>query len=340
MTEFPQVAPDPEAAAHVSVLLDEVLALLPLHDGAILIDGTVGGGGHTQAFLQRCGPTGRVLGIDADPAAIRRNQQRFGGEVAEGRLILAHTRFETLAQTAHDSGFSQVDGLLLDLGVSSFQLETPARGFAFAADGPLDMRFDPTASPSAADIVNEWAEEEIADLVYTFGEEHRSRAIARAIVRSRPITSTGQLAEIVERAVGGRRGARIHPATLTFQALRIAVNRELEQLRTVLPQALSLLRPGGRMAVISFHSLEDRIVKQWMAHEARTWTPDPLDLHGGRPHIPALALVTRKPVMASEAEIKRNPRSRSARLRVAERLADEADAQTGASEPDFTDSTK
>lgn len=319
MAEFPPVAPDPEGATHVPVLPEETVTLLRLDSGNTVIDGTLGGGGHTRLLLDRVAPDGRVLGLDADPAAIRRNESRFRDEVAAGRLTIVHARFETLAETARRSGFAQVDAILLDLGISSYQLETPARGFAFAADGPLDMRFDPTQHPSAADIVNEWPEAEIADLIYRYGEEHRSRVIARAIVHSRPLTTTGQLAAVVERAVGGRRGARIHPATQTFQALRIAVNRELEQLQAVLPQALALLRPGGRLAVISFHSLEDRLVKQWMVNEGRAWTPDPLHPHGGSAHTPAIHLVTRKPVMASEGEIRRNPRSRSARLRVAER---------------------
>ena len=319
MTEVLAVVPDPEGAAHVPVLLDETVTLLQLANGNSVIDGTLGGGGHTRQLLDRVAPDGKVLGLDADPAAIRRNQESFRDELAAGRLTIVQARFETLAETAQRFGFLQVDAILLDLGISSFQLETPERGFAFAADGPLDMRFDPSQPPSAAEIVNEWPEVEIADLIYRFGEEHRSRAIARAIVRNRPLLTTGQLAAIVERAVGGRRGARTHPATQTFQALRIAVNRELEQLQAVLPQALALLSPGGRLAVISFHSLEDRLVKQWMAHEARDWTPEPLHPHGGSAHTPAIHLITRKPVMASDAEIQRNPRSRSARLRVAAR---------------------
>jgi 16S rRNA (cytosine1402-N4)-methyltransferase len=316
----PPVAPDPHGAAHVPVLLETVLALLQIRDGSQVIDGTLGAGGHTHAILNSSAPRGRVLGIDADPAAIRRTRRLLGSYIESGRLITVHASFDTMESAARTHGFTQVDGVLLDLGVSSFQLETPERGFAFALNGPLDMRFDPQQEPSAAEIVNSWPEPEIADLIYRYGEEHRSRSIARSIVRNRPIETTAQLAAIVERAVGGRRGSRIHPATQTFQALRIAVNRELEQLEQTLPQALRLLKPGGRLAVISFHSLEDRIVKQWMAQEARTFTPDPYHPQGGTPHMPTLRLVTRKPVVASEQEQQENPRSRSAKLRVAEKI--------------------
>jgi 16S rRNA (cytosine1402-N4)-methyltransferase len=282
----------------------------------------LGAGGHAHAILKRSAPHGRVLGIDAVPAAVRRTQRLLAPFVERGQLVIVHAAFRDMESTARTHGFTQLDGVLLDLGVSSFQLETPERGFAFALNGPLDMRFDPQQGPSAADIVNTWPEQEIANLIFRNGEEHRSRAIARSIVRSRPVETTGQLAAIVERAVGGRRGSRIHPATQTFQALRIAVNRELEQLEETLPQALRLLKPGGRLAVISFHSLEDRIVKQWMAHEARTLTPDPLHPHGGTPHTPSLRPVTRKPVVATEQEQQENPRSRSAKLRVAEKTGD------------------
>ncbi len=317
----PTVAPDPEGAAHIPVLLNEVVQQLKIRAGAVTIDGTLGGGGHTERILEHSAPDGRASGIDADPAARRRTQQRLANLVEEGRLTIVHGWLEEIEATAIAAGFAQVDAILLDLGVSSFQLETPERGFAFAADGPLDMRFDPTQGASAADVVNSWDEEEIANAIYRFGEEHRSRAIARAIVRSRPIESTAQLAAVVEKAVGGRRGSRTHPATRTFQALRIAVNRELEQLEAALPQCLRLLRPGGRLAVISFHSLEDRLVKQWMVHEGRTWNDEPFNPYGGTAHTPELEIITRKPVTATEAELAQNPRSRSAKLRVAEKIA-------------------
>jgi 16S rRNA (cytosine1402-N4)-methyltransferase len=204
--------------------------------------------------------------------------------------------------------------------VSSFQLQTPDRGFSFSQQGPLDMRFDPEQTPSAAEVVNEWPEQELAELFFRCGEEPQSRRIARYLVQHRPFATTTALAEAIEHAVGGRRGARLHPATRIFQALRILVNQELQQIEAVLPQALRLLRPGGRLAVISFHSLEDRIVKRWMAEEARIYVADPTHRYGGYERQPTLRILTRKPVMAAADEVNRNPRSRSAKLRVAEKL--------------------
>lgn len=313
----PSLTPDP---GHISVLLHEVIAGLNLRPGATAIDCTLGGGGHTAHMLAQTAPTGRVLGLDADPDAIERVSRRFAAEIAAGRLVVAHAPFEQVSKVAAATNFAQVDAILLDLGVSSFQLDQAERGFSLMQPGPLDMRFDPEQYPSAADIVNEWPERELADLIYQFGEERHSRRIARYLVQNRPITTTEQLAELVSRAVGGRRGERIHPATRTFQALRIAVNRELEQLTNVLPQALSLLRPGGRIAVISFHSLEDRIVKQWCQAEAADFVRDRMHPHGGYARTPTLRIVTPKPITPSPAEIEWNPRSRSAKLRIAERL--------------------
>jgi len=309
--------PDP---GHISVLLDEVLAGLKLQSGACAIDCTLGGGGHTAHLLAQTAPTGRVLGLDADPDAIERITRRFEAEIAADRLRIVHTDFDQLAQVATANGFSEVDAILLDLGVSSFQFDQAQRGFSLMQPGPLDMRFDPEQSPSAADIVNEWSEGEIADLIYQYGEEYKSRRIARFLVQNRPITTTQELADLVTRAVGGRRGDRIHPATRTFQALRIAVNRELEQLTTVLPQTLSLLRPGARLAVISFHSLEDRIVKQWSQAEATAFVQERMHPHGGYERTPTIRIVTPKPVTPSLQEMERNPRSRSAKLRIVERL--------------------
>ncbi|MCC6453489.1 MAG: 16S rRNA (cytosine(1402)-N(4))-methyltransferase RsmH [Caldilineaceae bacterium] len=305
---------------HISVLLDEVLAGLKLHSGATAIDCTLGGGGHTAQILAQTAPTGRVLGLDADPDAIERVASRFQAEIAAGRLVLAQSAFEQVSQVAEANGFAQVDAMMMDLGVSSFQLDQAERGFSLMQPGPLDMRFDPQQSPSAADIVNSWPEQELADLIYQYGEERHSRRIARFLVKNRPITTTEELAELVSRAAGGRRGERIHPATRTFQALRIAVNRELEQLATVLPQSLSLLRPGGRLAVISFHSLEDRIVKQWAQAEAADFVHDRMHPYGGYARTPTVRIVTPKPVTASSLEVERNPRSRSAKLRIVERL--------------------
>lgn len=315
-----QVPPDPEQSSHIPVLIEEVVAGLQPGPGFAIIDGTLGGGGHTERFLIASAPDGRVLGLDADPAAIRRIGERLKDPIANGRLTVEQAFFEEIGTVAANHGFEDVDAIFLDLGVSSFQLETPERGFSLRHSGPLDMRFDPKQGLSAADIVNEWPEVEIANILYQYGEEKRSRRIARFIVRNRPIMDTAQLAQMVEQALGGRRGSRTHPATRTFQALRIAVNSELAQLERTLPRCLALLRPGGRLAVISFHSLEDRIVKQWMQQEARDFMPDPLHPYGGTERTPSLRTVTRKPIVAGSEEIARNPRSRSAKLRIAERI--------------------
>src|SRR6266498_2854222 len=283
---------------HVPVLLSEVLDGLAPRSGGHYLDGTLGGGGHAAAVLEASAPNGRLLGIDADPAALAAAGTRLAafGE----RATLAHGNFRDIGRLAHEHGFEQIDGLLLDLGVSSHQIDTPERGFSFAVDAPLDMRLDPTGGETAADLVNGTPEGELADLIYRYGEERGSRRIA----------TTGELADLVARALGGRRG-KIHPATRTFQALRIAVNRELESLEMALPQAVELLAPGGRIAVISFHSLEDRIVKLFFRAESG---------YGGVGQA-RLQIVTKKPIEATEQEARTNPRSRSAKLRIAERVA-------------------
>ncbi len=304
---------------HIPVLLDEVMAGLQLQPGDLAIDATLGGGGHTAHILKAVAPNGTVLGLDADPEAIERVHLRFQTEIEDRRFHPVQARFEELASIAPQHGFTKVGGILLDFGVSSFQLDEANRGFSFQQDGPLDMRMDPLQGNSAADIVNEWDETELANAIYLYGEDRLSRRIARAIVQNRPFTTTGQLAKLIERSVG-RRGERIHPATRTFQALRIVVNSELEQIEKVLPQCLELLRTGGRVAVISFHSLEDRIVKRWMQAEASDFLADPMNIYGGTARQPRLRIITRKPIEASNEEIERNPRSRSAKLRIAEKL--------------------
>jgi 16S rRNA (cytosine1402-N4)-methyltransferase len=327
MSHLTSLPPDPVGAQHAAVLVTEVIAGLAIQPGQRVIDGTLGGGGHTAAILEHSAADGEVLGIDADPAAIRRVQERLAPAIAEGRLQLTQGHFGQLERIAVAHHYTAVDAILLDLGVSSFQLETAARGFSFQQDGPLDMRFDPTQGVSAADIVNTWPEAELADLLYHFGEERQSRRIARYLVHQRPFATTGQLAEAIARAVRGtqtaarrsRGGSRTHPATQSFQALRIAVNRELEEIEMVLPQALRLLKPGGRLAVISFHSLEDRIVKQWMQREAATSVPDPAARSGRQARMPTVAVLTRKPITAATEEVQRNPRSRSAKLRIVEK---------------------
>lgn len=307
---------------HQPVLLDEVQTLLQPAAHRRYIDGTLGGGGHAALLLQQAQPGGSLLGIDADPAAIQAAAARLAAVAPPASFTLVHGRFGDLASLAQASGFAQVDGILLDLGVSSHQLDTPERGFAFSAQGPLDMRLDPTQGPTAADLLADLDEKALADVLYQYGEERASRRIARRIVEQRqqqPITTTAALAELVARALArpGKRHTGIHPATRTFQALRIAVNRELEQLESALPQAVDLLRPGGRLAVISFHSLEDRRVKTFFRAESGyggSQAPDtPVRLH----------IITRKPITAGDDEVRANPRSRSAKLRVAERLGEE-----------------
>ncbi len=304
---------------HVPVLLEEVITGLQLQVGASVIDGTLGGGGHTQRLLQAVGSRGRVLGLDQDPEAIARIQVTFPNELQTGQLVAIHSDFGQIEQVAAQTGFTDVAGILLDIGVSSFQIDNAERGLSFLQDGPLDMRMDSTQPTSATELVNQWGEEELADIIYQYGEERLSRRIAKAIVNQRPLQTTKQLADLIERTIG-RRGERIHPATRTFQALRIAVNRELEQLASVLPQCLRLLQPGGRMAVISFHSLEDRIVKQWMQAEASDFVRQPANIWGGYERTPILKILTRKPIEASAEEVSKNPRSRSAKLRLAEKI--------------------
>ena len=306
------------SVGHSPGLLAQVLAGLALRPGASCIDGTVGGGGHAVGILRETRPDGRLLGLDRDPTAISLARSRL--EPFGERAVLVQGTFADLAEIAVQYGFSPVGGIVLDLGISSWQLDEPGRGFSFQAEGPLDMRMDPTAGPSAADIVNNRSQAELADVIYQFGEEPRARRIARDIVAARPLQTTTQLADVVRRAAGHRPGQRIHPATRTFQALRIAVNGELAALAAVLPQLVTLLAPGGRLAIISFHSLEDRIVKQFLQGEGRDCVCPP-----GLPkcvcgHRATLQAVSRKPIRPDEAEVSQNPRSRSARLRVAEKL--------------------
>lgn len=304
--------PEHSPQTHIPVLLQGVLSFLRVRPGGIYIDGTVGGGGHAAAILAASAPDGRLLGLDRDPAALEVARERLApyGD----RAILRRGSFADLIHLAED--FIPADGVLLDLGLSSLQLADPARGFSFSQDGPLDMRFDPSEETTAADLINTLSARELTDLLYRYGEEKQARRIAEAIVAARPIHRTVELAALIERTVGRRE--RIHPATRTFQALRIAVNRELEALEAVLPQALEALRPGGRLVVISFHSLEDRIVKQFFHREARDCIcpPEiPVCVCGHRARVRVL---TPKPVRPDPAEVTANPRARSARLRAAE----------------------
>jgi 16S rRNA (cytosine1402-N4)-methyltransferase len=302
--------------SHVPVLVEEISALLL--PAARVIDGTVGAGGHARALLD--GGAGAVLGLDLDADALalaRAALAPYGS-----RAQLAQASYATMTAEAARLGWDTVDAVLLDLGLSSMQLDTPQRGFAFSADGPLDMRFDRSGDrPTAAELVNHLDERELAALFRDYGEDPHSRRLARAVVQARPFETTGQLAETIARAAPRRPGDHLHPATLAFQALRIAVNDELETVRRALPAALGLLRPGGRLAVISFHSLEDRIVKQFFK-EASTdcvCPPEvPVCVCG---HRASVRLLARKPITASADEVARNPRSRSAKLRAVERVA-------------------
>ncbi len=302
---------------HVPVLLQETITWLAVRPGGRYIDGTLGGAGHALAILQASQPDGRLLGLDADPAAVARAQARLA---AYGhRVTLVHASFDALESIAQRFDFAPADGIVLDLGLSSDQLADPARGFSFTSHGRLDMRFDPTRGTPAGVLVNEWDADELADLFYRYGEERASRKVAQAIVRARPIETADQLARVIEQAVG-RKGRRIHPATRIFQALRIAVNDELGALERVLPQAVRLLRPGGRLAIITFHSLEDRLVKTFFQREARACLCPPRQPVCACGHRATLKIMTTKPVTPGTPEVRANPRARSAKLRVVERL--------------------
>ena len=312
-------APPSSNAEHLPVLLGPCIELLAPQPGHRFIDCTINGAGHSQVLLERSAPDGALLGMDADPEALAAAASRLA--VFGPRLTLVHSNFRELGETAAHAGFAQVDGILMDLGLSSRQLGLSGRGFSFSHEGPLDMRFDITQGPTAADLIATATPEEIERTLREFGEEPRARRIAQAIANARhqgTIRTTLDLANLVSRAI--RQRGRIHPATRTFQALRIAVNDELGALTVALPQAISLLRRGARLAVISFHSLEDRIVKNFFASVSGRVVDDRrLPMAPEAP--PAqIKIITRRPVMASSDEVATNPRSRSARLRVAERV--------------------
>ncbi len=305
------------AGEHTPVLYQNVLAALQPRSAGRYIDGTLGAGGHAFGILEASSPAGLLLGLDRDPAALElagRNLARF-----QERVILRRSPYSEMKKHAAELGWAAVDGILLDLGLSSMQLADPARGFSFNHDGPLDMRFDPDSPTTAADLVNLLEEEELAQLLGRYGEEPRSRRVAKAILAARPLHTTRSLADVVAKAAGKTRPG-LHPATRTFQALRIAVNDELAQLELGLDAALGLLEPGGRLAVIAFHSLEDRIVKQFMRRESQDCVCPPEQPVCTCEHVASLRLINRRPATASQEEIERNPRSRSARLRVAERV--------------------
>ena len=299
-------------ARHVPVLLQEAIDFLSVRRGGTYIDATVGLGGHSYEIAKRLGAPGHLIGLDKDPAALERAKSKI--VVGRSSLVVGESDWPTVtllhrsfADLVDDQRPATIDGLLADIGVSSLQLDDAARGFSFLAEGPLDMRMDPRSERTAEQVVNHLDERQLADVIYEFGEERRSRRIARAIVRSRPIRSTAHLAEVISAAARPMNQAerRIHPATRTFQALRIFVNRELDDLKALLEAAPRILKPGGRVVVISFHSLEDRIVKDAFREGAKQGY---------------FSVLTKKPVTATEEESDRNPRARSAKLRAAEKV--------------------
>lgn len=296
-----------QSERHVPVLLQDAIQFLNVRAGSVIADCTLGLAGHAAEIARRLGPQGRLIGFDRDPEALELAKSRLDQVVQELGSQAPHIELIGEAFSSISSHFEpgSLDGILADFGVSSLQIDEARRGFSFMADGPLDMRQDTRSGPTAAQVVNEANERELADLIYEYGDERRSRRIARAIVRARPITTTGQLARIVSAAAPAMKQERLHPATRTFQALRIRVNDELGELKALLEAAPELLKPGGRLAVISFHSLEDRLVKDAMREGAR---------------IGIYHLDSRKPITAEDEETDRNPRSRSAKLRAAERV--------------------
>jgi 16S rRNA (cytosine1402-N4)-methyltransferase len=285
---------------HTPVLLDQVTRFLEPKAGGRFIDATLGAGGHTRMLLEQTAPDGRVLAIDQDESALEKaigELESFGS-----RLVTAHSNFKNIASVAEQHGFIGVDGILADIGISSMMVDDPSRGFSFMREGPLDMRMDRNQELTAAEVVNSFGEKEIADILYNYGEERRSRAIARSIVRSRPLRLTTDLARAVERVMGGPRHGRIHPATRTFQALRIFVNDELKSLERFIDSSMTVIRSGGRLVVVTFHSLEDRIVKNKF-----------------RASVVSGRVLTKKVVTATDEELSRNPRARSAKLRAWEK---------------------
>ncbi|MGB8253561.1 MAG: 16S rRNA (cytosine(1402)-N(4))-methyltransferase RsmH [Anaerolineaceae bacterium] len=302
---------------HLPVLYQEILTALQPHSPGRYVDCTLGAGGHAQGILKDSAPDGELLGFDLDPEAIEIAGRRLA--VFRHRVTIVRANYTSLKSELHRLGWKQVQGVVFDLGVSSMQFDRPERGFSFREDAPLDMRFDIANGRSAAYLVNTLGEKELADILWRHGEERLSRRIARAILRNRPITTTRELAELVRREHGGK-VSRIHPATRTFQALRIAVNRELDALEDVLPQAIEVLAPHGRLAVIAFHSLEDRIVKQFFQRESRDCICPPEQPACTCKHRASIRVITKHPITPSESELKINERARSAKLRVAEKL--------------------
>jgi 16S rRNA (cytosine1402-N4)-methyltransferase len=301
---------------HQPVLYKEIIHALQPHARGRYVDGTLGAGGHARGVMEASAPDGQLLGLDVDPQALAIARRYLAPY--EHRIHLVQASYTSLSTQLAQLGWDAVDGIVLDLGASSMQFDTPERGFSFLHDAPLDMRFGPHALQTAADLVNKYSERELADLIYQYGEERDSRKIARAIVRARPIHTTRELVAAIE-AVSPRRGDRLHPATRTFQALRIAVNEELLSIEEVLPQAVDVLKPGGRLAIISFHSLEDRIIKDFFREQSKDRVNPPYERIYEEERKATLKEVNRKPIVPSDEEIKTNPRARSAKLRIVEK---------------------
>lgn len=302
---------------HKPVLYQEIIHALQPKRGGRYVDGTLGAGGHARGILEACAPDGQLLGLDVDPQALalaRKNLAPY-----EGRIHLAQASYTTITNQIADLQWDSVDGILLDLGASSMQFDNAERGFSFMHDGPLDMRFGPQALMSAEQIVNGYDEKELAELIFRYGEDRDSRKIAKAIVINRPLRTTRELVAVIERA-SPRRGDRVHPATQTFQALRIAVNDELASVQETLPQAVAGLKSGGRCAVITFHSLEDRIVKDFFREQSKELVNPLYERIYEIERKAVVKLINKKPTLPSEEEIKDNPRARSAKLRVVEKV--------------------
>jgi len=301
---------------HRPVLYQEIIHALQPKSPGRYIDGTVGAGGHARGILEACAPDGSLLGFDFDSQALalaRETLAPYGK-----RVILAQASYLSLLETMQNLGWDMVDGIVLDLGVSSMQLDTPERGFSFQTEAPLDMRFNREVGLSAAQLINTTPEGDLADLLFEYGEEPRAKRIAKMIVQERPVMTTLQLARIVKKVYPGY--SRIHPATRTFQAIRIWVNDELSVLKQALPRIVQALRPGGRLAIISFHSLEDRIVKEFLRQESKDWINPPYEKIYEVERSATLREITRRPITPGVDEIQSNPRARSAKLRVAEKL--------------------
>ena len=302
---------------HKPVLYQEIIHALQPRNGGRYVDGTLGAGGHARGILEACTPDGLLLGLDVDPQALALARETLAPY--EGRIHLVQASHITLSQQLAALKWDSIDGIVLDLGASSMQFDNAERGFSFMQDGPLDMRFGINAMMSAEEIVNTFDERELADIIFRYGEDRDSRKIAKAIVMNRPLRTTRELVAVIEKA-SPRHGDRVHPATQTFQALRIAVNDELAAVEKTLPQAVASLNTGGRCAIISFHSLEDRIVKEYFREQSKDLINPPYERIYEVERKAVVKLVNKKPILPTEEETRENPRARSAKLRVVEKL--------------------